>query len=326
MDHDLISVIIPVHNGEAYIRDCLRSVAGSSHRNLEIIVVDDGSTDGTPQICRGFSSDPRIRLLKQNHRGVSAARNLGIRHTTGKYLMFLDADDLLDGAITARAVERMEKSQLVCWNTCCLYGEQAVREPEFEVGEYGRNDLYAAVIAPVSPRLRCGRYFRACWGKLFDTALIREHGIVFDEKLSIGEDAVFLLEYLRHTEKVEFLTDYGYFYRKRQDSSVRKYRSNLLEQSFLQMERIEEFILADGLAGDGLIRTAQAALYWDIFEKLVKNSRKGKTGNSAPEAWLRAVRHQLCGTSLESGLLPKRCRLLRHMPAGIQCALIRLIL
>ncbi len=93
---DLISVIIPVYNRESMIEECLTSVLTSTYRNLEVIVIDDGSTDGTLALCRKMqASDPRIKVLQGEHAGVSKARNMGLDAATGAYVFFIDSDDVI---------------------------------------------------------------------------------------------------------------------------------------------------------------------------------------------------------------------------------------
>ena len=105
-----VSVIIPMYNSENYIGQCIRSVTDQTYRNLEIIVVDDGSTDEGARVCAELmETDARIRLCRQENRGVSAARNHGIQAATGEYVFFLDSDDaihpLLLGELLGRAEE-----------------------------------------------------------------------------------------------------------------------------------------------------------------------------------------------------------------------------
>ena len=93
----LISVIIPVYNVEKYLEDCLKSVCGQTYKNLEIIIVDDGSEDQSYKICEQYQrTDNRIRLIHQNNQGLSAARNTGINVAHGKYYNFTDSDDYVN--------------------------------------------------------------------------------------------------------------------------------------------------------------------------------------------------------------------------------------
>src|SRR5574341_1935425 len=88
-----VSAIIPVYNGEKYIEDAIRSVLTQTFSDLELIIVDDGSTDKTGEICKGFLSDSRVKYIYQENQGVSSARNTGIKRSNGEYVAFLDADD-----------------------------------------------------------------------------------------------------------------------------------------------------------------------------------------------------------------------------------------
>ena len=90
----LVSVIIPVHNVSPYLREALDSVIYQTYKNLEILVIDDGSTDGSGIICDKYLSDPRVIVIHQDNRGLSGARNTGLDHATGDYISFLDSDDV----------------------------------------------------------------------------------------------------------------------------------------------------------------------------------------------------------------------------------------
>lgn len=107
----LISVIIPVYNRERYIGECLRSVLGQTHRNLQVIVIDDGSTDRTVEICREFANaDSRVWLLQPGHQGVSGARNAGLDAAKGDYVFFVDSDDVIHPRLLSALYQGMERS------------------------------------------------------------------------------------------------------------------------------------------------------------------------------------------------------------------------
>ena len=108
MNAGLVTCVIPVFNGERYLAEALDSVLGQTYSPIEVVVVDDGSTDGTPRILAGFGD--RITRLRQTNAGPSAARNLGIEHAAGAYLAFLDADDLWVAAKTETQLRRFERS------------------------------------------------------------------------------------------------------------------------------------------------------------------------------------------------------------------------
>ncbi len=101
-----ISLIVPVYNGEKTIEKCINSILNQTYRNIEVIIIDDGSTDNTYEICKNMQNkDNRIQLIKQNNKGPSLARNVGIEYAQGKYIQFVDADDWLEPSIIAECVK-----------------------------------------------------------------------------------------------------------------------------------------------------------------------------------------------------------------------------
>lgn len=296
-----VSIIIPIYNAQAYLRACLESVMSTSLSDMEIILVDDGSTDASPEICSQMAqADPRIRLIPTPNRGVSAARNAGLSHATGKYIAFVDADDLLEGDIIPTAISAMEENQLVCWNVSCLYADTLVKEPEFSGVNLAANVIHG------------GRYLRACWGKLFLGQIIRENGLRFPEDLYIGEDAVFLLQYLRFAKNVRFLPCYGYVYRIHNASAVRRYKADLLQQSLLQMAYIRTLT-----GSSGKMQTPQTALCWDIFGKLLENGSYADA-----HRWRSLMKDDLYSKSADPTLLSKLSRLQYRLGQGFPTKLL----
>ena len=107
-----VSVIIPVYNVEPYLKQCMDSVVGQTLKDIEIICVDDGSTDGSLDILREYAAeDNRIQIIEQKNAGAGAARNNGMRHATGKYLSFLDSDDFFEPRMLEKAYDLPEKDQ-----------------------------------------------------------------------------------------------------------------------------------------------------------------------------------------------------------------------
>lgn len=107
--NDLVSVILPVYNRKTLLPDCMESLFAQSHHQLQIILIDDGSTDGTLELCRDYAArDSRVLLLEGAHRGVSAARNMGLEAATGKYLFFVDSDDAIHPQLIKTLYDAME--------------------------------------------------------------------------------------------------------------------------------------------------------------------------------------------------------------------------
>lgn len=115
---ELVSVIVPVYNVEEYLPECLDSILASTYKNLEIIVVDDGSPDNCPRICDEYAQkDPRIKVIHQENQGLVGARNTGLKHAHGKYIGFVDSDDAVSPVMyeqLVRAIEETEADLAAC--------------------------------------------------------------------------------------------------------------------------------------------------------------------------------------------------------------------
>ena len=126
-DQPLVSIIVPVYNAEQSLPRCLDSICAQTYQNLEIILVDDGSTDDSLTVCRKFAyRDARIHVLSQPNSGVSAARNNAIETATGKYIQFVDSDDWIDENMTFLLVQRAEREQadFIISHYCRVDGEK----------------------------------------------------------------------------------------------------------------------------------------------------------------------------------------------------------
>lgn len=193
-----ISVVIPVYNAEAHVGKCIRSVMRQTLGDLEIIVIDDGSTDRSRTVCERYAGmDARITVASQENRGVSAARNLGIRMAAGKYVMFVDGDDAIGGSMCADLYRKAEGGGwplvMTGYRQVDVAGDGTF-ERRIPVGV---SDIDTREKLAESYRaLFENRAFLSCCMKLFRRDAILENGVWFREGFSIGEDFLFLHEYL----------------------------------------------------------------------------------------------------------------------------------
>jgi len=207
----LISVIVPVYNGEKRLESCLRSILTQDERDLEILVVDDGSTDRTWAILQDMAQkDSRIHPIHQENAGVSSARNTALDVCRGKYIRFVDADDRLPEGAISTMVQHMEAAE--CDLVVAAYTEV--------VGtlRYRRCLAPDAVVLPMEDFLHhlCSRsnsfYYGVLWNKLFRGDIIRQQGIRFVPHLDWGEDFFFVTTYLRHAKSIGYIGDVVYDY------------------------------------------------------------------------------------------------------------------
>lgn len=319
----IVSIIVPIYNAKKYLKECIDSVCRQTYKYLDIILVDDGSDDGSSSICDSYKEDARVTVLHVPNNGVSAARNIGLHTAIGEYVVFVDADDILERDIIEKAIDKAEKTnKLVQWNYIFLKDNQLEKAPSFYGNTISRENLIATVIGGYTNGYFLGQYFRAVWGKLLRRDIIARNGLSFDEKLYIGEDALFLIEYLQYVDGVAILNEYGYIYRIVSTSAVRKYKSDLAEQSIRQLQKIEELLKEEQLTDT--IQYSMATLSWGIYNAIQENFVIGKNWTvlskenysflkkwCAENLWLRKRLSTYCGTSryvcLESFLY-------RHLP------------
>lgn len=233
MTTPLVSVIVPVYNVEKTLPRCLDSICGQTYQNLEIIVVNDGSPDGSLAICEQYrEKDDRIVLLSKENEGLSLTRNAGMRVAHGKYVQFVDSDDYLEPTFTARMVEAAEKnySDLVIapyWMIIPLessksgqrtaklmeqLGVQAAADPDVTVysflpaGNYGQRAFMQAYMEKPS-----SFYFNVVWNKLYRRSLFTQHDLWFTKEV-YNEDQLFSVRYMRYAKVYTALAEPGYYY------------------------------------------------------------------------------------------------------------------
>lgn len=216
----LISVIIPVFNADKYLLECLDSVLHQSYKNLQIIIVDDGSSDNSRQIEDDIRCDERVTLIQKENGGVSAARNIGLQYAKGEYVYFLDADDVLcldameKGMKSfADGVDLVEFSYLQMSESGDVLKIQQVPADDFQLKheEFIESLFYNTASAPYY--YGSLDYQGYLWNKIFKLNIIRDHNICFKEDIVYNEDCLFILEYMLHADQCVYLRDVLYHYR-----------------------------------------------------------------------------------------------------------------
>lgn len=225
----MVSIIIPVYNGAEFLEDCLRSVLAQSYRDLEIIVIDDGSEDTSYAIAeRVAAEDSRIRLVHQENAGVSAARNRGIAMATGAYILLVDGDDLLPPhAVEVLAGAAEEDLDLVIGS----YEEFRGSKTTPHIKEEKRFTREAFYTDPVATE----RLLRLACSKLYRTEIIAKNGLRFDETLPFMEDTLFTWRYCKYAENFRVVGDVVYRYRRGGMAGTVKYypaRNQYMQRAF----------------------------------------------------------------------------------------------
>ena len=205
----LVSVVIPTYNAEKYINECLEASIRQSYKNIEILVVDDGSKDSTMEICKLYADkDPRIRLFTHENAGVSTARNRGIRHAKGDYIVFFDADDYPEDDLIQSYLEAREqwKDKQIAFILCGMYSDNIFNkhvensENLLESAHGYINGENYLLVRSSAATLSWLKLFNFVTNKLYDLNVIKNNGIQFDTDVAIGEDLKFNLDYLENCE------------------------------------------------------------------------------------------------------------------------------
>lgn len=265
----LVSIIVPIYNSEKYLGRCINSITAQTYRNLEIILVNDGSKDDSLKICENYRKlDKRIKILDIENGGVSTARNCGIDVATGKYLQFTDSDDVIDEYMIENMVNLMELYNAditFCGMYVAEYDEwDNLRTVDrFTSNFLGRecvlskSDFYKRfpeiLMKSVMLEGPCNRLYVK---SIFDALKLR-----FPVDVSIGEDFLMNLRYYEQCERIVFLDKpYYYYIRQNSDSLSSKYRQNMyLEKSAL----LDEY--SDFLKRNNIMEDCDEGYYYDYI-------------------------------------------------------------
>lgn len=218
-----LSVIVPVYNVEAYLPECIDSILAQTLRDLELILIDDGSPDGCGRICDARAAeDSRVRVIHQANRGVSAARNAGLAAAQGDYIGFVDPDDWIAPECfeaLAEAAEAQQAQIAVCGFTFCDEAGKAQYDQAVPEGRYDRESLLLSIYGMPN------RLHGSMCNKLFARSVL--DGLRFDESVAIGEDWLLLYECYCRTNKAVALADCFYRVRMREHSATRSASARL---------------------------------------------------------------------------------------------------
>ncbi|MCR5254640.1 MAG: glycosyltransferase [Acetatifactor sp.] len=214
-----VSIIVPVYNSEKYIGRCIESIIDQEFTDFELLVADDGSTDGTGKILDGYAKkDKRIKVFHRENSGVSASRNFCLDNAVGEYIQFLDADDWITPDATRLFVWAATegKADMVIADFYRVIGDRlAVKGDIEEDGVMTRDELAAQMMENPADF-----YYGVLWNKLFKREIIEKYGLRMDPKVSWCEDFLFNLEYIRHADVFYALHTPIYYYVKTKGSLV----------------------------------------------------------------------------------------------------------
>lgn len=236
------SIIIPIYNMEQFLERCLDSIVNQTYTSLEIILVNDGSTDSSGDICDAYAhNDSRIKVISQVNAGVSAARNAGLNVATGEYISFIDPDDYIEVNAYETLIPYLNNNTIdILRFNASRKGEILNRLP-FE-GEYAGKRFEQEVLLPMIGSEKFGGMFilGVLWIHLFKREIIEKNHIRFNKELRRCEDRLFTITCMLHADKMFFTDDILYHYQVNDESLSNRYDPIRWQQELLFMDDLKK--------------------------------------------------------------------------------------
>ena len=233
----MVSIIVPVYNAENYLKECIESIVNQTYYNLEIILINDGSIDGSLQLCSKYAQIySNIIIIDSDNGGVSNARNKGIKAAKGQYIVFVDADDRLELNAVEKLLSCVEKEKVdlvICGYNKCNKNNiiSSIFVDEQKLSGKGAAckfwDLFHAGM------------INAPWNKIYHSKIIKDNNILFPTNINIGEDGYFNVKYLCFCNNVFIIKDSLYNYQDNPHQSSKKVFNNYFEMMMLNFDNIE---------------------------------------------------------------------------------------
>ncbi len=242
----MLSIIIPVYKVEATLRECLDSVLKEAPTDSEIILVDDGSPDNSPQMCDEYAlKDSRVRVIHQKNSGASTARNTGLKQATGEYVFFLDSDDYLTNGYFDKLL--FHNADLIISNFIAFYSDST---PDFFIDISSSESQYTLPEFLNHFSIFFPTMFNFPWGKIYKRDIILNNNISFDTKVAINEDLLFNLDYYSHCKTIAFEKDAVVMYRQTAGSLSKRYYPELFDWYFKGYTQINKILIENKVYTD----------------------------------------------------------------------------
>lgn len=243
MKKPILSVILPVHNTALYLEKCIKSILSQTFKDFELIIIDDGSQDNSPNIIKEFCKlDDRVRAFFQSNQGVSMARNLGIAEAKGEYITFVDSDDWINIDMYKNMIEKAIDNYDMIF---CGYIREYLNKSEKEELLFENNtrlcnnDIFDQFILNLISNDRGNVIMGSTCRCIFKKSIILDNHIRFDNHVTYAEDLLFCIRYLLRCKKIYILSQHYYHYRYNIHSSLLKYDSNIWNKQLLLYQKIK---------------------------------------------------------------------------------------
>lgn len=271
----LISVIIPVYNGEEHLSETIDAVLNSDYKEIELLLIDDGSTDSSSDICREYSwNDSRVRYIRQKNGGIVAARNRGLEEATGEYICFCDQDDITAKNMYSCMLKKIKEdsSELCMCGTAKFYGDSEEIYEAFEdqcyCGDQIRNKLLVSLLyANMMDEKDRIRIHASIWKCMISKAIIDKYRLRLRRFINYEDDWILLIELLSYCSVVSTVSITGYFWRTNlaSESHAAKYVENM-EKKQIELLNYMRPILTESIGVDAYKKFCCAKTCLDIIK------------------------------------------------------------
>ena len=256
--NDLITVVIPVYNVEPYLERCMNTVLNQTYRNLEIILVDDKSSDRSNEMCLSYCSDKRVIVVHGENKGLSGARNSGLNVAHGKYVMFIDSDDYVE----LDMIENLYNCMIEKGADTVIGGFRRVIGNRIEI----RENPFAGLVYTDSENIKnkvlkkmlasngTDQIEMSVWKVLFSTSIIQDNDLKFPDKIYLCEDIIFDFLYYPFSKRLAMSNDTGYCYCLNEESLSQVYQKNKFERITFQTSEMRLRAEEIGFDNEAMLR------------------------------------------------------------------------
>lgn len=264
----LVSIIIPVYNVEKYLTECINSALRQTYKNLEIILVNDGSIDNSLNICKNFKNIYKnIVLIDKKNGGASSARNEGIKRSTGEFIIFLDSDDYIDKNMVKTLVDNYYKysADLVTSGiNKIFFNENEIKKCISLTNDNAVIKGNKTILDYYYPIYDTKGFNSPC-GKLYLSRIIKNNKIIFNENIKIGEDYLFNLEYIKYVKTLCVLDLSMYNYRIEFNYNTKSYEKDVYEKRLILWNETKKFYILNKLPDYSLYNLYIKFLYSQVI-------------------------------------------------------------
>jgi len=294
-----VSLIVPVYNASRYLQKSINSMIHQTYPNIELLLINDGSTDNSGDICECFAKqDERIKVIHQKNAGPSAARNRGIKEASGDYIQFADSDDYLDLHMTEQLVKAMEDdTQLaICgYQKILTRGDHLIKSEVYRLPKKGR--LAKEQFLACFGELYQYYFIHFNWNKLYEARVIKESGLLFDLEVNWGEDLLYNLRYIEKCRTIRLVSDPLYYYVDSNASSITsQFRVDLYNNMQMMQGAVKEFLQTNNayagknkLLFENFYTSRVMTCFWNLFHPastLTPELRRKHIGEIIHNEWL----------------------------------------